>query len=251
MVFSDYIVYADESGDHGLESIDPDYPIFVLCFCVFSIEKYVSNVVPNFQNLKFKHFGHDSVVLHSHEIRKRKGPFEFLNTKVKEEAFLPDLSQAINHSEFSIICCAIDKRLLLKKYTKPSNPYDIALIFCLEQLHMFLHERENIDLRTHVVIEKRGNKEDDELELVFRRTVQNGTQLMPPGRNFEPLFVDKKTNSTGLQIADLVCYPIGRKVLDPSRKNQPFDIIEPKLTGILKEDEKRLGYKGIGLKIFP
>jgi hypothetical protein len=30
MDFSDYIVYVDESGDHGLVNIDTQYPIFVL-----------------------------------------------------------------------------------------------------------------------------------------------------------------------------------------------------------------------------
>jgi hypothetical protein len=26
---SDFIIYVDESGDHSLESIDPEYPVFV------------------------------------------------------------------------------------------------------------------------------------------------------------------------------------------------------------------------------
>jgi hypothetical protein len=30
--FSEWIVYVDESGDHGIASIDPSYPIFVLVF---------------------------------------------------------------------------------------------------------------------------------------------------------------------------------------------------------------------------
>ena len=33
--FSDFMVYVDESGDHSLTSIDKNYPIFVLAFCVF------------------------------------------------------------------------------------------------------------------------------------------------------------------------------------------------------------------------
>jgi hypothetical protein len=34
MEFGDYLVFVDESGDHGLESIDYHYPIVVLCFFV-------------------------------------------------------------------------------------------------------------------------------------------------------------------------------------------------------------------------
>ena len=33
--FNDFIIYADESGDHGLDPIDPGYPVFVLACCIF------------------------------------------------------------------------------------------------------------------------------------------------------------------------------------------------------------------------
>lgn len=33
--FSDFIVYVDESGDHGMQTLDVNYPMFVLAFCVF------------------------------------------------------------------------------------------------------------------------------------------------------------------------------------------------------------------------
>ena len=36
--FSDYIVFVDESGDHGLENIDPAYSVFVLVYCIFEKE---------------------------------------------------------------------------------------------------------------------------------------------------------------------------------------------------------------------
>lgn len=44
--FSDYLVFVDESGDHGLEAIDAGYPIFVLAFCVIRKEDYVSVLTP-------------------------------------------------------------------------------------------------------------------------------------------------------------------------------------------------------------
>jgi hypothetical protein len=34
-IHSTYIAYVDESGDHGLQTIDNQYPLFVLAFCVF------------------------------------------------------------------------------------------------------------------------------------------------------------------------------------------------------------------------
>ncbi|WP_223146681.1 DUF3800 domain-containing protein [Methylomonas albis] len=73
--FSDYIVYVDESGDHGLTSIDPSYPIFVLMFCIFKKRDYVQAVVPLIQEFKLKHFGHDQVILRETDIRRDRGSF--------------------------------------------------------------------------------------------------------------------------------------------------------------------------------
>ena len=46
MEHSDYVIFVDESGDHGLTSIDDNYPIFVLDFCIFEKDHYVNVVVP-------------------------------------------------------------------------------------------------------------------------------------------------------------------------------------------------------------
>ena len=62
--FSNYVVYVDESGDHSLVSVDAAYPVFVLAFCVFKKSDYAQMVLPAVTQLKFKHFGHDQVVLH-------------------------------------------------------------------------------------------------------------------------------------------------------------------------------------------
>ena len=70
MSFSDYIVYVDESGDHGLENIDPEYPLFVLAFCIFKKADYISQIVPALQDIKFRYWGHDAVILHERDFRK-------------------------------------------------------------------------------------------------------------------------------------------------------------------------------------
>jgi hypothetical protein len=46
MIQSEYIAYFDESGDHGMEKIDAEFPVFVLCGCVFKISDYLTR---NFQ----------------------------------------------------------------------------------------------------------------------------------------------------------------------------------------------------------
>ncbi|HCU25092.1 MAG TPA: DUF3800 domain-containing protein, partial [Deltaproteobacteria bacterium] len=52
--FSNYVVFVDESGDHGLVSIDPNYPIFVLVFSIFKKSDYINSLVPSLQRFKYK-----------------------------------------------------------------------------------------------------------------------------------------------------------------------------------------------------
>ena len=83
MNYGDYVIYVDESGDHSLTSVDGNYPVFVLDFCIFRKDDYANSIVPKVQEFKFRHFGHDTVVLHEQEIHRRKRPFVFLENKKK------------------------------------------------------------------------------------------------------------------------------------------------------------------------
>lgn len=106
---SDYIIYVDESGDHGLDNIDNDYPVFVLSFCVFKISDYIANAVPLLQQFKFEHFGHDQVILHEHHIRKQKDSFSFLRTDPDLRAsFLAGISKLVEETVVDIF--AVDRK---------------------------------------------------------------------------------------------------------------------------------------------
>ncbi|KAI94742.1 3-deoxy-D-manno-octulosonic acid transferase, partial [Rhodomicrobium udaipurense JA643] len=110
MSFSDYIVYADESGDHSLTSINPQNPVFVLAFCIFEKTAYRKQVVPAVQKLKFDFWGHDCVILHSHEIRKAHGDFNILLNAETRIAFVECINQLMAPLPFTVISAVIDKQ---------------------------------------------------------------------------------------------------------------------------------------------
>jgi Protein of unknown function (DUF3800) len=233
--FSDYIVFIDESGSPTLSPMDPDYPIFVLVFCVFSKATYCDAIQPAIKRLKFEFFGHDMAVLHGSEIRKPKGHFEFLLNPKRRHAFMSRLNDVMENADFKIIAHVIDKKQLLKKYANPFDPYHIALRMNLEQLNLLLCENNQKGKLTHLIAESRGAKEDRELELEFRR-IQDPDFAWGLARKF-PIeetpftlkFAEKKINSAGLQFADLVGQPIGRNFLKPDQLNQAFGILKGKI----------------------
>lgn len=240
---SDYLVFVDESGDHGLQTIDPQYPIFVLGFCIVSMSEYAHAVLPAIAEFKFHHFGHDQVILHEREIRKDLGDFAVLRDPVRKSQFMEELTALIAGFHFTIIASAIRKDRLVDRYRYPNNPYEIALGMGLERVSKWLGR--NGPGTTTVIVECRGKREDDELELEFRR-VCAGANYKNETLALEPRFVPKTANVPGLQLADLIARPIGRHILAPDQPNRAFDVISPKFdrnpTGVVA---------GWGLKVFP
>lgn len=244
MPFSEHIVYVDESGDHSLDLRDSSFPVFTLLCCVFKKDEYAAAVVPAFQRFKFRWFGHDSVILHGADVRKQRPPFTLLRQPQVREPFMQELSTTIEGAPVTVIAAVINKAAHVRQYVKPANPYEIALLFCLERIYGLLRDRRDQQDTTHCVFEKRGKKEDAALKEVFDKIVagDNRWGALP----FEAIFADKVCNSSGLQLADLMAHPVSRKVLDPNRPNRAYDVVRAKLRK--SWSGKVLGY---GLKVFP
>lgn len=244
LVNSDYVVFVDESGDHSMTSIDPDYPMFVLSLCIFTKKEYSERLKTSICDLKFNTFGHDVVVLHEHDIRKRTGLFTPLNKEARD-LFMDKLTAIMRESDFKVIAVAIKKDSHAKKYNQPAHPYYLAMQFALERLYHFMGTVNQGDKLTYVICEARGKAEDQALELEFRRICDgaNATRQRLP---FEILIADKKTNCEGLQLADLTARPIGLSVLRPNQPNRAMEIIEHKFYCSGKGN--KFGY---GLKCFP
>lgn len=98
-----------------------------------------------------------------------------------------------------------------------------------------------------VVVEIRGKKEDANLLSYFNQLLDKGTYWVSSERMKQHInsfkFKPKKDNINGLQVADLVAYPITRYVLDPEMVNLAFDV--------LKWNIFTDGGKLLGLKVLP
>ncbi|WP_298574448.1 DUF3800 domain-containing protein [uncultured Luteimonas sp.] len=244
MAFSDYVVYVDESGDHSLDVINPDWPLFVLCFCIFPVEAYAAAVAPAIRQLKFEMFGHDLVILHEHDIRKKRGAFSLFNQPARE-SFMERLTDIIANADMTIVAVVVDKVRLKERYQTPFHPYHLAMQFGLERIDQFLRLQGQGDRETCVVFEARGAKEDRELELEFRRVCDGSNRDRRP----LPLRIhvaDKKTNSEGLQLADLTARPLGLSLLRPDQSNRAAAILRDKLFRGARDC-----VIGNGLKVFP
>lgn len=220
-------------------------PVFVLCGVLISEASYKS-MGADIKNLKKHLWGDKKVILHSRDIRKCEGEFSLLFDLNKKKEFYEMLNRILSDGDYTVIASAIQKVNFLKQYGKLGNDvYEIALSFIVERA-VFCLDGIRHPTTLHIIIERRGHAEDKKLEAHFQRLCAVGTYYVKAERlgqyGLEISFRDKKDDIQGLQVADLVAYPVARHVIDPERANPAFDLVRQKIY--------RKGEKLYGLKIF-
>lgn len=243
--FMKYYLFIDESGDHGLKSVDINFPVFVLCGVIFSEEKY-NDFNSRINELKNDLWSSSEVIFHSRDIRKCEKEFQILFNLEKKEFFYNKVNDITYNSDYTIISSVIQKEEYIKKYGRLGNVYAVSLSFIIERTIFFLDSK-NKSIQLEIIVEKRGKLEDNELLKHYNEVYSIGTGYVKPERiksyGTKLRFRSKKDNINGLQLADLVAYPIARHIIEPSRVNIPFDIIENKFY--------QYNGKCFGLKQFP
>ena len=243
----EYYLFMDESGDHGLKNIDPNFPVFVLCGIIISENKYYQ-LIQDFKLLKQKYWGNHKVIFHSRNIRKCDNEFQILFDEKIKKSFVSDLNNIISKTDYTIKALIIDKKAYLKKYGKLKNDvYELALSFIIERSVFYLDTISIKIDKLNLILEQRGKKEDSKLKEHFSKLFQVGTYFVSAERirnyNFNISFRSKAHDITGLQLSDLIAYPLARYALDKTRFNPAYEVIKSK---IYKKGERKYG-----LKFFP
>ncbi|MBK8947173.1 MAG: DUF3800 domain-containing protein [Ignavibacteriae bacterium] len=244
---SKYFLFLDESGDHGLIKIDPNFPVFVLTGIILTENSYL-NIGNQIKELKKKFWGDKKVILHSSDIRKHENEFSILFDQDIKKEFYEILNTILSQSDYKIISSAIKKKNYVNLYGKlHDDVYQISLSFIIERAVFYLDSQFAASNSLSIYIEKRGKKEDNQLKEHFQKLKNRGSGFVSPSRikNYcnEIKFYSKKDDIIGLQISDLIAYPIARYVLDQSRANPSFDVINSKFYS--------KGTRRFGLKIYP
>ena len=72
------VMYLDVSGDHNLEKIDPNYPVFVLGGIIVD-RTYARTVMrERIRRIKTEFFDDPGIVLHTNDILRARNGFEAL-----------------------------------------------------------------------------------------------------------------------------------------------------------------------------
>lgn len=241
-----YYLFLDECGDQNLTSYDPSFPIFTLCGVIMS-QQQLDYVSAKINDLKHEFWGDRKIILHSRDIRKCQNGFEVLFDLDVKHRFYEQINEILREKVYVIVCCSILKEQYIRQYGRLNDVYGLSLSYIMERSVFYLDslKKDNLELKT--VVECRGKKEDKALLDYYNKVCDLGTYWVTPDRlrkyfkEFEMKL--KSDNLIGLQIADLIAYPMTRHVLDENAVNLSFDIIKD---NVYQNDGKLYG-----MKVFP
>ncbi len=242
-----YKLYIDECGDHNLVTFDKNFPIFTLCGILVPV-KNINAFKNDIDKLKKEFWNTTDVVLHSRDIRKCEKHFEILFDCQTKSRFYERLNEVLsNKNIYVIVCCAVLKEECIRLYGNDADIYGTALKYVIQRSIFCVDDVDKEGGIIDIIVERRGKREDNALIKYYNKLRFSGMHYVCPERlaahlgNFS--FSQKSENVFGLQIADLIAYPISRHVLNPDKPNPAFEVIA---SNIYTCNEKRLG-----LKIFP
>lgn len=243
-----YYLYIDECGDQNLEHYDPNFPIFTLCGILVP-ERNLNALNNAFNNLKLQIFGNKDIIMHSVDLRKWKGDFNILRDKDLRERFLQGITDILQRQDiYVIVSCTILKAQLNMFCVRgeEKDVYGLSLAYLLERSIFCVDKSGTPDPNITVIVEKRGKKEDRKLLNYYNALRNNGTKWVNTDRFRSRIskfsFKAKKDNIIGLQIADLVSYPITIHLLYPDRENPAYDALKH---NIFSDNGRLLGQKVI------
>ncbi len=257
-----YRIYIDEVGNNDLgSSVNPNHRYLCLTGVVFELD-YVKNVLtPDIERLKNKYFeSHpdEPVILHRKEMVNRKASFKSLNKVEVESAFNEEFLALLEKWKFKTITVLIDKLEHQTKYsTWRYDPYHYCMAIILERFHLRLKE---VGAVGDMMFESRGGKEDMRLKQSYKNIYEHGpdwvkaTDIHDTLTTCELKIKPKSANIAGLQVADLVAYPMYRYALKFYKiKDDGRDTFNERMLEILKikiqKNENRMD--GYGLKKLP
>lgn len=224
---SEYILFGDESGDHGLANLHPRSRAFVIAFAIVRRRDYEQVVIPRFRRFKRRYLGDESVPLHEREIRRGEGVFRRLHGPEKRLEAQRMLRQLVQNLPFNIISVGFRKDQFAPNPELAGSPYDRRFVEGLAAYAAAMPGTSADTRITQIVVDARGAKEDARLQnLVESLTLATAGETA--NVRFQIRFAKKFEAEVGVELADLIASPIAWRILGRAHPLIPFELLEPK-----------------------
>lgn len=241
------VLFLDESGDHNLSTGDPNYPVFVLGGVIVDQDYAEDVIAARLREFKLAIFGRDDIVLHTADIVRQRAGFESLADPTTRARFYREINSLMRELDYRVVACVIHKKAHVDRYgPRAADPYHFAVEVVAERL---CYETGYATGGSLMVAERRGPLLDQRLLAAWETLRARGNEHLS-GRDIAARIAsfvlrDKADNVAGLQLADLVVTPIGRRCAGKPT-HEDWEIIESKL-----RRDGQGNYNGYGLVQLP
>lgn len=213
-------LYIDESGDHTYNKLDelPHRYLALLGVWFRQGDEY-NAFASDLERFKENLFGKrpdNPVILHRSDIINRKGAFGILCDEKAHNLFDAGLLEIIRRATFKMTCVLLDKQTHQAHYVSPFHPYHYCLATMLERYSGWLNYKSAVG---DVMAESRGKEEDLQLKQAYRRVYESGSRFFSHEKHQRALtskdikIHPKRANIAGLQLADVLAYPVKQMLL--------------------------------------
>lgn len=236
----EYYLFLDESKPNS------NFDNFTLGGICILKEDYENQIKDKVKECKNIFFGDHNVVLHEIDIRKKNGVFNTLD-RDDQKRLMSEVGKILDSNLTTVFAVSINIGELDMLYDKSSRNdiYYISLQLLMENFMQMLIKNNGSGT---IFLESTDSANDAKLQNLFHMLKATGTLFITKETMQKRLhtinFAMKSDNNIGLQLADFIPNPLGRKALGKKQKPMSlYDVIERRLYDGGVEKRERFGFK--------
>ena len=237
------VMFLDESGDHNMTRIDPRYPVFVLGGVIMDADYSAGPLREEVDDFKREVFERTDITLHTADIARNRNGFEPLQDAVFRVRFYNRLNSMMRNLEYSVVACSIRKEAFRALHGVFAPDLYLHAFSILAEV--FSSDLDKTGSSGIIISEGRDSVLNRRLEAEWFALKSSSAAEAKMERVNSLTILGKNDNVAGLEIADLVVSPVGRKVIGRA-DHDDWRIVEEKL---LRNDAGE--YLGYGLIVLP
>ena len=249
-----HVLYIDESGD-TITIHQGGKQFLVLTGCVIH-ESAIQTIELQFRKVKEYFYQETDIEIKSNFLRyanpdlTQKSPLK-LHSREKYDELEATVTNILKNAPVTLYSIVIDKQAYWNRYPSQS-PYDIAYIFLLERFQKYLDLHDSLGIC--IIDPREGQVEkhfmgNELLALHDRMRWGDGNVWNQCPRVVEKLLFSQSDATTGIQIADLYCYPVFHMFEYNKKPGEYWRFDELTMPKLYKSENGTL--LGFGLKVFP
>ena len=214
-------LYLDEAGDHTYKDLDyVSHRYLGLLGCILERDSDYQKADAELKEFKKEFWPTPDpdrpVIFHREDMVYCKGYFRIFKDADIRKKFDQKLIEFLNRQKFVVINVVLDKKEHVTRYKYPINPYQYCLTAMLERYCGWLKMKGSLG---DVMAESRGGTEDRQIKGVYRNIYEKGTNQRTDPKFFNGVLTSREikikpkiANIAGLQIADILAYPLKEKI---------------------------------------